>query len=267
MKEIKTEELRELQMQILDYVDAFCRKYGIKYTISGGTLLGAIRHGGFIPWDDDMDIQMLRDEYNRFTEVWNQHKGEHGYFELVNIESGNSMGYPFGKVHDTRTVTYIGKLKRTGVYIDVFPVDAVKDMADFEARHNKVKELYKERSCAFNNLKAQVEKPTLKERLRLILFSKHTTKDFFQLAEIINSVALECNGEKCPLVYEMIAGLKCNQPIPVEVFSDYVDVAFEDRSYMSVSDYDKYLTLTFGDYMTPPPAKKRVEHSFVPYWK
>ena len=69
MKEIGIGELRELQMQILDYVDAFCRKHDIKYTISGGTLLGAVRHGGYIPWDDDMDIQMLRSEYIRFLEV------------------------------------------------------------------------------------------------------------------------------------------------------------------------------------------------------
>ena len=72
MKEIQIEELRELQMQILDYIDSFCRSCGINYTISGGTLLGAVRHGGYIPWDDDIDIQMLRDDYVRFTQLWNE---------------------------------------------------------------------------------------------------------------------------------------------------------------------------------------------------
>ena len=104
MREIKTEELRELQMQIMDYVDIFCREHGIRYTISGGTLLGAIRHGGYIPWDDDFDIQMLREEYKRFTKLWNQEENTFPY-ELINMESGNNMGYPFGKVHDKRTIT------------------------------------------------------------------------------------------------------------------------------------------------------------------
>lgn len=140
MKEIQIQELRELQMQILDYVDVFCRNHDIKYTISGGTLLGAVRHGGYIPWDDDIDIQMLREEYERFTTLWNK-ESNHENYELVNIESGNNLGYPIGKVHDTRTITYVGGLPRTGVFIDVFPVDKVLDMKDFMKRHKSIRSL------------------------------------------------------------------------------------------------------------------------------
>ena len=130
MVELTLDELKATQLKIMDYVDAFCRENGIKYSLDGGTLLGAIRHKGFIPWDDDIDILMTRDEYNRFTEKWNS-TSEHPYV-LSNEETGNSYGYPFGKVHDPKTVTFVGPIERTGVFIDVFPIDKVIDDNDFE---------------------------------------------------------------------------------------------------------------------------------------
>ena len=148
MRAISQEELKELQMGILDYVDAFCKENDIKYTLSGGTLLGAVRHGGYIPWDDDIDIQMLRDEYNRFTDIWNRTKDKHPY-EFVSIESGNGIGYVFGKIHNPKTITYVRGLKRTGVYIDVFPVDKVIDEKDFRRRRNIIMKLKRQEGAAF----------------------------------------------------------------------------------------------------------------------
>lgn len=266
MKEIGTNELRELQMQILDYVDAFCRKHDIRYTISGGTLLGAVRHGGYIPWDDDIDIQMKRDEYNRFTELWNKEKVHHRYIELVNIESGNNMGYPFGKVHDTRTVTFLGKYERTGVYIDIFPVDGVKDEEDFRNRHEQIKQLYIQRFHILEKTLSRMESFNLKRFIRMLLHPV-PHKTYNQIAEEINTLAQLNSHMNCPYAFEMISGLKCKQPIPTEVFSEYTDIKFENRNYMSVRDFDKYLTLTFGDYMTPPPTKKRTKHLFTAYWR
>lgn len=265
MNEITTEELREIQMCILDYVDAFCRIHHINYTISGGTLLGAIRHGGYIPWDDDLDIQMLRSEYNRFTELWNKEKSNHGNYELVNIESGNNMGYPFGKVHDLRTITYIGKLKRTGVYIDVFPVDNVEDMEDFNMRHQKILDLYKKRGLILHKMRQKIE-PFQFKRWLYLLFSHMPSETYEEIAEKINTLASNKSDITCPLVYEMIAGTKCKNPIPKKVFDNYVDIKFENRTFRAVEDYDTYLTLTFGDYMTPPPHKERGKHLFKPYW-
>ncbi len=133
LRQISIEELKLLQLEIMDYVDLFCRKNSIQYTLSCGSLLGAVRHGGYIPWDDDIDIYLLRDQYDKFTSLWNSKKDEHPY-ELVNIESGNNMGYHYGKIHNPNTVTYVGKVKRTGVFIDVFPVDYVRDENDADNR-------------------------------------------------------------------------------------------------------------------------------------
>lgn len=245
MKELNSEELKEVQMNILDYVDSFCRKNGIKYTLSGGTLLGAIRHGGFIPWDDDIDIQMLRSDYEKFTKLWNKSHDNPNY-ELINIESGNNKGYPFGKIQDNRTVSYVGNLQRLGVFIDVFPLDNVEDENDFSKRHSVVKRLFKIRGFVFS----------LMRRSQCHLFDRL----YARLSAKINDVANKKNGKNCPYVFEMTSGLMCKKPMPRSLFKTYRDVNFENRTYMSVEDYDSYLTLTFGDYLTLPPENERCSH-------
>lgn len=255
--------MRELQMQVLDYVDAFCRKNNIRYTISGGTLLGAVRHGGYIPWDDDMDIQMLRSEYDRFSELWNKTKEEHPY-EYVSIESGNSLGYVYGKVHNPKTITLLHGVERTGVYIDVFPVDDVLDEDDFKRRYAKRKKLYQSMFAAFaietNNYLGFAHKLVYKFRAR--------GKNRNYYAEQINNLAKANNGKGARKVFEMVSGFLCKHPMDKAIFEDYADIKFENRVYMAVKDYDSYLTETFGDYMTPPPVEQqKSHHAFVPYWK
>ncbi len=266
MIEIGQEELRILQMQILDYVDDFCRRNDVKYTLSGGSLLGAVRHGGYIPWDDDVDIQMLRSEYNRFTTLWNNASISHP-FELVNIESGNNMGYPFGKIHNPKTVILVDGLERTGVFIDVFPVDDVVDEDDFISRRAKIVRLLHDRSLVFEHMKNKGRRKSLKSLLKH-LFIKLPKKSYNEIAVEINDLAKQNSTGGHDTVFEMVAGMRCNSPIPAEVFNTYTDMAFEDRKYMTVSDYDTYLTLTFGDYMTLPPEEKRVSpHGYKSFWK
>lgn len=270
MKKIQIDELRELQMQILDYVDAFCRKNDIKYTISGGTLLGAVRHGGYIPWDDDMDIQMQRNEYIRFTKLWNERKKEHP-FEFISIESGNSMGYPFGKIHNPKTSLFYNGLKRTGVYIDVFPVDRVADMNDFESRHRQVQQLYHKQYNIFAWQQVKNSRAKINTMRSLLYYIKSFFLGAFRsrekLAVQINQIAQQKSMEDCPYLFEMIAGAICKQPFPKSVFGSYQDIKFENRTYMSVKDYDTYLTATFGDYLTLPPEEKRVSsHGYMACW-
>lgn len=265
MKEIQINELRELEKQILDYIDAFCRKNEIHYTISGGTLLGAVRHGGFIPWDDDMDIQMLRSEYDKFTALWNKTKNEHP-FEFVSIESGNSMGYPFGKIHNPKTVTFLYGVERTGVFVDVFPLDDVIDDADFFKRKEILKPLKKKVRWAFLLSTRKTNHLGLYKFLKGLMITKGKKREYY--AERINEIAQSKNGMGGTRVFEMVSGLRCNCPMSKAIFDEYIDIKFEDRTYMAIKDYDYYLTSTFGDYMTPPPLEKRDSgHDFVPYWR
>ena len=200
MKELTQEELKEVQLQIMDYVDYFCRTNNINYTLACGSLIGAIRHGGFIPWDDDIDIHILRKDYIRFTEMWNAHKDVHP-FELINIESGNNMGYPFGKIYDPKTITYIGNIERTGVFIDVFPVDYVIDEEDYVERQSKIGHLYKMRNAYLQWKLMSTEMISLLNRF--CAFFKKIRMSFKQMAIEISDIAQEV---KTPtgFVYEMV---------------------------------------------------------------
>lgn len=264
MRQLTLEELRETQMQILDYVDSFCRKNNIKYTLSGGTLLGAVRHGGYIPWDDDIDIQMLREDYVKFHSVWKQ--SNNPYYSLVSIENGNNMGYAFAKISDTRTITLVRGVERTGVYIDVFPLDKIKNDQDFRLRSWLKKRFYQRAFAAFYLTTTSDDSISIFKKIKYRVLSLGKDRKFW--AERINCLAQKNNGVPCDYYYEMVAGMKCKKPIPTKIFDNYQYLQFEDRKYLAVSDFDQYLRLTFGDYMQLPPIEQRVRtHNFISFWK
>lgn len=264
MKEIQINEFRELQMQILDYIDFFCRSNNINYTLSGGTLLGAVRHGGYLPWDDDIDIQMLRDEYDRFTSLWNNNKEEHPY-EFISIESGNGYGNTVGKVCNPKTVLMVRNTPFTGVFVDVFPVDNVLDLNDFHLRHDRVMK-YRQKQSYLMAIKLKAYNNILQKFLYKV---RGRNESLIEIAKKINDIAKQRNNDyNCPLLFEMVAGSRCKEPFAKEIFSTFIPIQFENRKYMSVKDYDSYLKATFGDYMTLPPIEKRVRpHRFIAYWK
>lgn len=263
MREIGQTELRELQMQVLDYVDSFCMSKGIQYSISGGTLLGAIRHRGYIPWDDDIDIQMKRSEYEKFCALWCR-EDNHPY-DLICIEAGKNKGYPFGKISIPGTVALVGGVERTGVYIDVFPVDKVLDEKDFRKRHKRVLRLYKLQMLHFAWQKSRHSHVPFTKRI-VLAAGRFISRE--RLAVKIDSLAKARQNQTCPFYFEMVAGTICKEPILASVFEDYIRIPFEDREYQAVAMYDSYLTATFGDYMQLPPVEKRVGHrDNCYYWK
>lgn len=127
--------LQLTQLEILRVIDGICRKHNIKYSLYGGTILGAVRHEGFIPWDDDIDICMERSEYNRFLSIWNEENHE-GYL-LQSKDNEPRYMQTFCKVRKDHTTFLQDEIEKnryhTGIFVDIFPVDRISD--------NKIKQL------------------------------------------------------------------------------------------------------------------------------
>ena len=125
-RRITIEELKRVQLEILDMVTQFCDANGIRYWLDSGTLLGAIRHKGYIPWDDDIDLGMLREDYERFVSVFNESNDR---YRVLSFEWNPDFGFPFAKVCDTTTVLYEPdeRGRKMAINIDIFPYDRAPD--------------------------------------------------------------------------------------------------------------------------------------------
>ena len=258
MKKIEDiQELREIQMGILDYVHQFCEENSITYFLSSGSLLGAVRHGGYIPWDDDIDIYMPRKDYERLLCEFKDNE----QFKLLNPAKEPHYYYTFAKVVDLRTRMVEKETEgyEIGVYIDVFPVDYVPDdQKEREFVFKRKKLLYKIRRCKIS------KSNPLYSRLAY-WFYRLLPVSVEQLNRMIHKLIVreEPTQYVCHLT-EAGPGIKgC---FPASDIASSVNIKFEDRIYKTMVGYKNYLTCTYGDYMKLPPVDQRVTHKFDAYW-
>lgn len=266
MNQLTIDELRKVQMDILNDVHAFCKTNGITYSLAGGSMLGAVRHKGYIPWDDDIDICMYRTDYDRFIQLFpDNYKGR---LKLLSLERDPYWHQNYAKVYDDRTITSLDTRDVTpyGVDIDVVPLDEVPDDFDewkkymrglkfrYFIRSNKARKLSSKRS-ALNNIGIFLLS------ILLFPFSRH------QLMLWANRYVKKNNGKGYNSVFESGYGPGLKNPIPKSLINETVEWVFEDRKYMGFKDADQYLRLSFGNYMELPPVEQRTQHSEKAYWK
>ena len=146
MKQIELPEMKAIEIAILDCFDSFCRENGLSYSLAGGTLLGAVRHKGFIPWDDDIDVLMSRENYEKLQSLAASFPNPY-QVNSIHTETNRRKPYlyTYTKIVDTRTllVEKPDELDyETGIYIDVFPLDGQPtDSDEIEARYEKTKKM------------------------------------------------------------------------------------------------------------------------------
>lgn len=251
-------ELRQIQIGILDEVHRFCESHNLRYFLSSGTLIGAVRHKGYIPWDDDIDIYMPRKDYEEFLATYHDQTGR---FKSINPYQESNYYYTFAKVVDLRTKMIETETEgyEIGVYMDIFPVDYVTDNLQERKRVFKLKKLlYKIRRCKISNANP------LRSRLAYWCYKSLPVSAHYVFRLIQRLIVL---GKPTRTVCNMTeAGPKIKGCFPAEDIASSVDIEFEGKLYKTMVGYKDYLERTYGDYMTLPPVEQRVTHQFEAYW-
>ena len=266
MRRIDIDELRHIQIEILDAVMKFCDEHNITCWLDGGNLIGSIRHKGYIPWDDDIDIGMLRPDYEKFTRLFNQSNTRYR-FECPEINP--NFYQAFGKVMDTSTVLYEPdeKGKKLAVYIDIFVYDNAPDDDDV------VNDMFRVRNrCYICNVARQArifQRPKGGLFRRLAVYALRTAVRIFPrnyfVQKIINNAKRYVNADTKRIGNFLgVARMVCSK----RVFDNFTTGEFEGKNYKVPAGYDEYLREFYGDYMQLPPEDKRVStHIFKAYVK
>lgn len=260
-QELSPQQLRCLQLNELELiveVDRICRKYGIQYSLDGGTLLGAVRHNGFIPWDDDADVIFTRHEYAKFYRACKKELDKDRFFlQDYRTDSGYRWGYAKLRRKGTEyiRVGQRGLAQKTGVCIDIFVTDHMPDT--FLLRRLYYFANFCFRKILYAELGQTAERHGWARAWYRLLY-KIPKKTVFNLR---NHLAGYCNKEETDLYSHLLYPYprkSCKYGMPAECFSAYVETDFEGMDFYIFKDYDKYLSILYGDYMQLPPPEKRV---------
>ena len=253
-------KLHNCQLIVAREIKRICDENNIKYFIVAGTLLGAVRHGGFIPWDDDMDIGMLREDYEKFLKVAKKDLGDD--FFLQTPETDKSYGLTFAKILLKGTVlmeeTTASNNAKKGIFVDIFPFDVAPLSEADRERHDKKTYFYKRLLLAKRNYNIAGKKEYVK---RIVYFILKIMSAFFSREGLVKKLDNEITRYNNQNTGDIVNiggayGYK-KETIKADWVRETVEIPFEDMTISAPVDYIKYLETFYGDYMTPPPEDKR----------
>ena len=256
-KPIDAEESKRLQLEILDGIDRYCRERGLRYSLAYGTMIGAVRHQGFIPWDDDIDLMMPRPDYDRFRKEF-----EVEGLYVVDLAERYDCVETFVKVCKSGTVMVDKSFGRElwGVNVDVFPIDGApsENLAEHYDSLNRIREKCFQLCPYYKSVR--------KGRFPLMLKYFLKRLRYFYPASFRSMKRKLVDGQKAiPYESSEIVGIyyaseKTRTFLPKRVYDEIGTILFEGREYAAPKDYDTYLTSLYGNYMQLPPVEKRVSH-------
>lgn len=249
-------QVKQVELEILSVFDEFCRKNDLKYSLAYGTLLGAVRHKGFIPWDDDIDVWMPRDDYEKFIELWQVSCVDGYLIQNIHIEPDFTQNYT--KIRKDNT-TFLQPFEENykyhkGIFIDIFPLDRISD----------------------NKIGVNIQR--IFAVLSMLFARKYSPNNEKGIKKIISKVLLGVVPKKQYNGFQKIfekglinIGKKSNRELvcfdtfqdsyiyfPSDMMNEFVELEFEGKMFYAISQWDDVLKNQYGDYMQFPPEEDRV---------
>ena len=259
-------EIQQMELGIMEYIHEVCNKIGVKYFLAYGSLIGAVRHQGFIPWDDDMDICMLRDDYEKLQDYLIANPSER--YQVMSYKNNRNYVYPFMKVMDNQTYLIEEDVRidsNMGIYVDIFPVDGYEDDQAFK---DKMTTIIKKRQLSCYTFKGITNKNSFINSLIryasvVAFYFTDTNKYVKQIDELAKSRKVEDYELVDYLIYKDM-----NKPVwKREWLKEVTFGNFEGRDFLIPVNFHEILTSDYGDYMQLPPVEKQVSHHDFRLWK
>lgn len=252
--------LRKVQIEILTEIDRLCQKNNINFFLTGGTLLGAVRHKGFIPWDDDLDIAMTREDFEKFRSIVKNQLNEKYFFDYYDTDDNYYL--PFAKVRKNNTTFDEQASKKIdnhkGIFVDIFIYETVDNNIS---------------RCFIKAALIQILSDTvlLKKKLIKINSCRHPIFSLVFCAfsskfilKFIDFISKRFNGKsenkKNVVCFNSLLNIR-KEFFSLEDFFPLKKIPFENNKYNGLNNNDKFLTVQYGDYMKLPPIEERVNHN------
>lgn len=261
MKRMSLEEIQQEELRVLKEFITYCDENGLRYTMYAGSLLGAVRHQGIIPWDDDIDVAMPREDYDKFITSYKSNKD----FELLHYTKKKNCPYVMAKLLSKRTYVYEPELQEKyrldylGVWVDIFPIDYVSR----KEKLNLFPILDKFLSCKILKFKLRKESNLFTKIAKCIVTPIMKIVPLNWYVKTLDDMASRGGHCNCiaNLVWQPFDG-----SVDIKIWDSIVKYKFNNLKVDGWSD-DKYLKKAYGDYMQLPPEEQRVPGHMVAYYR
>lgn len=258
MEQSILKQLQQTELQILIFFDTYCKKHNLQYYVIGGALLGSVRYGGFVPWDDDIDVAMPRDDYEKLKLLWKESSSHEHFLQYAETDPNFARGIMKLRKNDTEIIERTSQNieMNNGIYIDIFPIDFLPEFSfkKINKRANYIKRLVSLRAIRTGYLNDNYR--MIKTMLKYLTF-------FLSNEAIDRKIDLLCQKENCSQKKYAILFLhnycwtkQCHR---IDVFGNGSACIFEGNEFVAPAKKEEFLIKTFGkDYMIEPSCNKRV---------
>lgn len=265
MEELSLEQIQKFSFLTLKKLVELISNLGLRYSLAWGTLLGAVRHQGFIPWDDDVDIMMPRPDYEQLIDYCKNHRKELLPFELHNIKTNPNYVYVLSRFSDSRfKIDYDNVMDYgLGIFVDIYPVDGLGNTYE-EAKNNNTRNAKKRRLAKLlepgHFLKSESGLHKTIFKYPAYILARLMGRE--RLLKTIDSSCASIPYNASSFVGIPTVEIEDKYIFKKDIFEEFVDIQFAGEIFKSISHYKEYLTQRYGDYMKLPPVEERIAHHF-----